>query len=163
MRSDTKIKKMFDREFNSPKLYMLRAEFTKDNKINAKGRVQLRNALFFISIMFLIDDSENCIEALMLISLLWLTVPAALTLAGPLAKKMIENEYNLYDILAGIGTYIIFGLPLIVGEFFLMRYLPNEIPEMFEGINYITGLITALAILVYVVDIWIMLKEKKKN
>ncbi len=162
-KKETIIKRVFSREVNSPKLYLLREEFTTEMKINAKGRVHIRAALFLISVMYLTDDSIAYPEVLTLISLLWLTVPAALTIAAPLARKMTEDKYNLYDILAGTGTYIIVAFSLITGELVAVRLISREYPDFFISLNETTGLISLTAAALFIADAVHMHRGRKKR
>lgn len=160
--NDSIIKKTFSREFNSPKLYMLREEFTTNLKINAKGRVYIRFAILCIYLLFFADVGDTYCEVLIHISLLWLTVPASLILVGPVAQKLTEDEYNLYDILAGIGVYLIFSLPLIIGEPIFLKHLTREYPELLDSINNITGIIIISAAAASIADIIMARRDAAK-
>ena len=155
------LEKMLDKNVNPIFILGFKQAFVANGKLKAKGRVYLKLVTVFISLIYFLGSMDMIVAGTFL-ALMTLLFPPIFNLTTKiLVPKMNIEKNNLYDLLAGVGCYIVTMIAFVIIMVIGMNYVTNHYEAYFSSMKSIPGMLIIIAAILFAYDILKMKSEEK--
>ena len=159
----TMLQQKLNKEMNTVRFSLFKYSFITDGRINSYGRIFFKVIAFFLSLMYLVTDS-NMVEVVTYVSAMTILMPALIDIVTKhiVAKQKIKED-NLYDMLYAFGLYIVTIVPVVALAVFVMKKLKTACPGIYDAFTGFPLWITIAAAVLLAADVVCYFVEKAKK